>query len=60
MERQRVLNLRQEVNRDILEFERNYDFMSLSAYLRDLDSQELQRRKILGVNFSPGKTAASA
>ncbi len=59
-ERQKALDLRQEVNQDILEFERNHDFLSLSAYLRDLDPQELQRRKILGVNFSPGETAASA
>ncbi|MFH1034855.1 MAG: hypothetical protein V1806_10155 [Pseudomonadota bacterium] len=59
-ELQKALALRQEVNQDILEFERNHDFLSLSAYLRDLDPQELQRRKILGVNFSPGETAASA
>ena len=59
-ERQKALDLRQEVNQDILDFERNHDFLSLSAYLRDLDPYELQRRKILGVNFSPGETAASA
>lgn len=59
-ERQKALALREEVNRDILEFERNHDFLSLAAYLRDLDPLELQRRKILGVNFSPGETAASA
>lgn len=59
-ERQKALSLREEVNQDILEFERNHDFLSLASYLRDLDPAELQRRKILGVNFSPGETAASA
>ena len=59
-ERRRVMDLRQEVNEDILSFERNHDLLTLSAYLRSLDPQELQRRKILGVNFTAKETAASA
>jgi hypothetical protein len=59
-ERGRALKLREEINQDILRFERNHDMLALGAYLRSLEPQELQRRKILGVNFSASETAASA
>lgn len=59
-ERQEVLELRQEVNQDIQDFERNYDLMGLQCYLRDMDPAELQRRKFLGVNFTPQETAQAA
>lgn len=59
-ERQEVLELRQEVNQDIQDFERNYDLMGLQAYLRGMDPVELQRRKLLGVNFTAQEMAQSA
>lgn len=59
-ERQRLLKLMDEVNRDILHFEANHDMMALSAYLRSLDPGELQRRKLLGVNFTAKEQALSA
>ena len=59
-ERQRALRLTNEVNRDIQAFEANHDLMMLEAYLRSMDPVELQKRKILGVNFSAKEKAASA
>lgn len=59
-ERQRGLSLMEEVNGDIKIFEANFDLLSLSAYLRSLDPVELQRRKILGVNFTAKERALSA
>lgn len=59
-ERARALKLREEINRDIHHFECNHDLLALSAYLRSLEPQELQRRKILGVNFSAKEMSASA
>ena len=59
-ERQEVLELRQEVNQDIQDFERNYDLMGLQCYLRAMDPVELQRRKLLGVNFTAREMAESA
>ncbi|RJX32681.1 MAG: hypothetical protein C4525_09825 [Desulfarculus sp.] len=59
-ERQRALDLLQEVNGDIRAFEANHDLMGLAAYLRSLDPAELQRRKILGVNFTAAERALSA
>ncbi len=59
-ERQRLLGLMEEVNRDILHFEASHDLMAISAYLRSLDPAELQRRKILGVNFTAKERAISA
>ena len=59
-ERQRIIALMEEVNRDILHFEASHDMMALSAYLRSLDPQELKRRKFLGVNFTAKEMALSA
>ncbi|MFH1059019.1 MAG: hypothetical protein V1797_10145 [Pseudomonadota bacterium] len=59
-ERLEVLSLRDEVNQDIMSFERNYDLLGLQSYLRSLNPVELQRRRLLGVNFTPGETAAAA
>lgn len=49
-----------EVNADIKHFEANHDMLALTAYMRSLDPGELQRRKIMGVNFSHGETSAAA
>lgn len=59
-ERHKALKLMEEVNRDILAFEANHDLMMLSSYLRSLDPVELQRRKILGVNFTAQEKLLSA
>ncbi len=59
-ERKRVRELTEEVNRDIKRFEANNDLMSLASYLRSLDPKELQRRKLMGVNFSANEKAAAA
>ena len=59
-ERQEVLALREEVNQDILGFERNYDLLGLQSFLRGMNPVELQRRKVLGVNFTAQETAAAA
>lgn len=59
-ERENLLALRQEINEDILAFERNHDMLSLTAVLRSLNPAEIQRRRILGVNFSAAETALSA
>lgn len=59
-ERREVLELRQEVNQDIQDFERNYDLMGLQCYLRGMDPVELERRKLLGVNFTAQEVADSA
>ncbi len=59
-EREKVLALRQEINDDILSFERNHDMLTITGFLRSLDPAEIQRRRILGVNFSPQETAISA
>lgn len=59
-ERAKALALMEEVNQDILVFESNHDLMMLSSYLRSLDPAELQRRNILGVNFSAKEKALSA
>lgn len=59
-ERQRLLKLMEEVNRDIRHFENSHDMMGLSAYLRSLDPGELKRRKFLGVNFTAKEMALSA
>lgn len=59
-EREQVAALMEEVNQDIRTFEANHDLMAISAYLRSLDPAELQRRKILGVNFTAAETALSA
>lgn len=59
-ERQKALQLLEEVNGDIRAFEAGHDLMMLAAYLRSLDPAELQRRKILGVNFTPTETTLSA
>jgi hypothetical protein len=59
-EREELLALMEEVNQDIRHFEATHDMMSLSAYLRSLDPNEILRRKILGVNFSARETALSA
>jgi hypothetical protein len=52
--------LRQETNEDILAFERNYDILSLTAVLHSLNPAEIQRRRILGINFSAAEAATSA
>ncbi len=59
-ERNRALKLTGEVNRDILVFEANHDLLMLVSYLRSMDPCELQRRSILGVNFSARERALSA
>lgn len=59
-ELQKVLSLLEEVNFDIKDFEKNHDLMSLASYLRSLDLAELQRRKIMGVNFTAQEAEASA
>ena len=59
-ERQKALDLMEEVNQDIVTFENNHDLMMLSSYLRSLDPAELQRRNILGVNFTAREKALSA
>lgn len=59
-ERERVLELLEEVNRDIKHFENTHDFLSLTAYLRTLDPQEIERRKFLGVNFTARESEVSA
>ncbi len=59
---ERLSSLLEEVNHDIRHFEKNHDLMSLASYLRSLDLAELQRRKIMGVNFTAweSETAAAA
>lgn len=59
-ERERLLKLMEEVNRDIRHFENCHDMMAISAYLRSLDPAELKRRKFLGVNFTAREMALSA
>lgn len=59
-EYKRLRDLLSEVNADIKRFELNHDMLALTAYMRSLDPQELQRRKIMGVNFSHGETSAAA
>jgi hypothetical protein len=59
-ERERLVELMEEVNQDIRHFEATHDMMTISAYLRSLDPNELLRRKIMGVNFSARETALSA
>ncbi|MCB2192112.1 MAG: hypothetical protein KQI62_11135 [Deltaproteobacteria bacterium] len=59
-ERQRALKLLKEVNQDILAFEANHDLMMLAGYLRSLSPQELQKRNILGVNFTAKEKMVSA
>jgi len=56
----RLLALLDEVNADIKHFEANHDLLALMSYMRSMDPQELQRRKIMGVNFGHGETAAAA
>ena len=55
-----LLDLMEEVNADIKRFESNHDMLALTSYMRSLDPQELQRRKIMGVNFSHAETSAAA
>lgn len=55
-----VLKLREEVNRDILHFEASHDMLTISAYICSLDPAEMQRRKILGCNFTASERAHSA
>ncbi len=55
-----LLVLLDEVNADIKRFETNHDMLALTSYMRSLDPQELQRRKIMGVNFSHAETSAAA
>lgn len=59
-ELQEVFKLLEEVNLDILEFEKNHDLLSLSSYLASLDLGETQRRKIMGANFTAAEKAVSA
>lgn len=59
-ERSRARKLLGEVNQDVLSFERNYDMMTITSYLRSLDPMELQRRKVLGVNFSAKECSLAA
>ncbi len=59
-EREKLLSLREEINQDILSFERDHDMLSLSTYLCSLDPLEQGRRRILGFNFSAKETADSA
>lgn len=59
-ERQRALKLMKEVNQDIAAFEANHDLMMLASYLRSLSPETLQKRKILGVNFTAQEKALSA
>lgn len=59
-ERQRALKLMKEVNRDIAAFEATHDLMMLAGYLRSLSPETLQKRKILGVNFTAKEKALSA
>jgi hypothetical protein len=55
-----LLNLCREVNQDIARFEMNHDLLSITAYLRSLNPAELQKRNLLGVNFTAWETAAAA
>ena len=59
-ERQRVISLLREVNADIAHFEASYDFMAIAAFLRSMDVSELERRKVLGLNFSARELDQSA
>ncbi len=59
-ERAAALALREEVNRDILHFEATHDMLAICSYLCSLDPAELQRRKILGNNFTASERACSA
>ncbi|MBU4563341.1 MAG: hypothetical protein KMY53_06660 [Desulfarculus sp.] len=59
-ERQRAIKLMKEVNQDILAFEANHDLMMLESYLRSMNPDALQKRKILGVNFTAKEKAVSA
>jgi hypothetical protein len=58
--REDLIKLHREVNRDISHFELNHDLLAITSYLRSLNPAELQKRKILGVNFSAKETAAAA
>ncbi|MCB2185614.1 MAG: hypothetical protein KQJ78_04310 [Deltaproteobacteria bacterium] len=59
-EKARLLGLLDEVNRDIVRFEANNDFLTLAAYLRSLDSVELARQNIMGDNFTARERELSA
>ena len=59
-DRGRLNRLWEEVNSDIKRFELNHDLMAINAYLRSMNPQEIQKRKILGVNFTPSETAQAA
>jgi len=58
--RRKTLALVEEVNRDLAHFEATHDFLAIAAYLRSLDAQELQRRKIMGVNFTAKECSLAA
>ena len=56
----KVRKLMEEVNQDVLRFERDHDMLTISAYLRTLNPVELERRQIMGDNFTAREKALSA
>ncbi|MGD8564425.1 MAG: hypothetical protein PVG03_17920 [Desulfarculaceae bacterium] len=56
-EKQKLKAFVEEVNRDISTFENNYDMLSIFQFLRSLEPFELERRKLLGVNFTAKETS---
>jgi hypothetical protein len=59
-EREKVVRLLLEVNADIAHFEASFDFMSLASFLRSMNVKELERRKIMGLNFTAKELGKSA
>jgi hypothetical protein len=58
-EKQKLKGLVEEVNRDIRAFENNHDMLSIFQFLRSLEPFELERRKLLGVNFTAKETSVA-
>ncbi|NSW85505.1 MAG: hypothetical protein HPY84_04190 [Syntrophobacteraceae bacterium] len=59
--RQKHESLRAEcraVNRNIEKFQKNFDLLTILSFLRTLDMQGLERKNVLGENFTPAEMAS--
>jgi hypothetical protein len=52
-----LANERSAVNRNIDSFQKNFDLLSILNFLRNLDMQGIERKKILGNNFTAKEMA---
>lgn len=48
---------RRAVNRNIDSFQKNFDLLAMLSFFRNLDVQGMEKRKILGDNFTPQEMA---